>query len=112
TTFWTGCGAIRRRDFIDHGGFDPGLYRRPAIEDIELGYRLTRSGCKILLARDVQATHLKRWTLWNVIKTDIFQRGVPWALLMKRSRVAQAELNVKPGQKVCVGVAGLLGLAV
>ena len=25
-------------------GFDPGLYRRPAIEDIELGYRMTRAG--------------------------------------------------------------------
>src|SRR6185312_10918879 len=25
-TFWTGCGAIRKQDFLDHGGFDPGLY--------------------------------------------------------------------------------------
>ncbi|MFO0953628.1 MAG: glycosyltransferase family A protein [Isosphaeraceae bacterium] len=38
-TFWTGCGAIRRQAFLDHGGFDPRLYARPAIEDIELGYR-------------------------------------------------------------------------
>ena len=30
--------------FLDLGGFDPQLYRRPAIEDIELGYRLTRAG--------------------------------------------------------------------
>ena len=62
-TFWTGCGAIRRQVFLDLGGFDPQLYRRPAIEDIELGYRLTRAGCRIDLARDIQATHLKRWTL-------------------------------------------------
>src|SRR3954447_17360270 len=55
-TFWTGC------------------------EDIELGYRLTRAGCRITLVRDVQATHMKRWTLWNVVRTDIFQRGVPWTL--------------------------------
>jgi glycosyltransferase involved in cell wall biosynthesis len=110
-TFWTGCGAIRKQDFVDHGGFDPGLYRRPAIEDIELGYRLTRSGCRVLLARDVQATHLKRWTLRNVVRTDIFQRGVPWMLLMKRSKVAETDLNVKPGQRLCVAAAGAVGLA-
>ena len=45
-TFWTGCGAIRRRDFLDLGGFDPELYTRPAIEDIEFGYRLTRAGAE------------------------------------------------------------------
>ncbi|MDR3623443.1 MAG: glycosyltransferase [Paludisphaera borealis] len=110
-TFWTGCGAIRRQDFLDHGGFDPGLYRRPAIEDIELGYRMTRAGLKIILARDVQGAHMKRWTLRNVIKTDIFQRGVPWMLLMKRSHVQETDLNVKPGQKVCVAAAGLLTLS-
>jgi glycosyltransferase involved in cell wall biosynthesis len=111
-TFWTGCGAIRKSDFIDHGGFDPGLYRRPAIEDIELGYRLTRSGCKIILARDIQATHMKRWTLRNTIKTDIFQRGVPWMLLIKRSNVAESDLNVKPSQRLCVALAGLMGMLI
>ncbi len=104
-----------RRDpadvFLDFGGFDPRLYRRPAIEDIELGYRLTRAGCRIILVRDVQATHMKRWTLQNMIRTDIFQRGVPWMLLMKRSRIAETDLNVKPGPKLCVVSAGLIGMS-
>ncbi len=110
-TFWTGCGVIRKQDFLDHGGFDPGLYRRPAIEDIELGYRLTRSGCRIVLARDVQASHMKRWTLRNIVKTDIFQRGVPWMLLMKRSKIQESDLNVQPGQKLCVAASGVLTLS-
>jgi len=110
-TFWTGCGAIRRKIFLDFGGFDPQLYRRPAIEDIELGYRLTRAGCRIALVRDVQATHMKRWTLPRVLRTDIFQRGVPWTLLMKRSRIAETDLNVRHEQKVCVVAAGLMTLA-
>ena len=109
-TFWTGCGAIRRQAFLDFGGFDPKLYRRPAIEDIELGYRLTRSGCRIVLARDVLATHMKRWTLAGVIRTDIFQRGVPWMLLMKRMHTRESDLNVKPGQKLSVAAAGLLAI--
>jgi glycosyltransferase involved in cell wall biosynthesis len=112
-TFWTGCGAIRREVFLALGGFDPHRYRRPAIEDIELGYRLTQAGHRIVLARDVQATHLKRWTLRQVIVTDIFQRGVPWMLLMLRSRVEETDLNVNWSQRVCVAATGfgLLGLA-
>lgn len=101
-TFWTGCGAIRREAFLDIGGFDPRLYTRPAIEDIELGYRLTRAGHKIVLARDVQGTHLKRWSLASVVSTDILQRGVPWMILMKRAGIAESDLNVRPEQKVCV----------
>ncbi|MFO0910624.1 MAG: glycosyltransferase family A protein [Isosphaeraceae bacterium] len=106
-SFWTGCGAIQRQAFLDLGGFDPRLYARPAIEDIELGYRLARAGHRILLARDVQGTHLKRWTLPSVIKTDIFQRGVPWMILMKRLGVAETDLNVRPEQKICVAASGL-----
>ena len=111
-TFWTGCGMIRRDVFEAVGGFDPERYRRPAIEDIELGYRVTRAGHLILLARDVLATHLKRWTLPDVIRTDIFRRGVPWMLLMKRQHVVETDLNVDPAQKACVAATGfgLLGL--
>ena len=106
-TFWTGCGAIRRRAFLDLGGFDPHLYRRPAIEDIELGYRLSRAGLRIVLARDVLATHLKHWSLFEVVRTDIFRRGVPWMLLLKRSKVAESDLNVSLSQRASVASTGL-----
>jgi hypothetical protein len=111
-TFWTGCGMIRRQVFLDFGGFDPRLYPRPAIEDIELGYRLTRCGHRIVLARDVQATHLKRWSLREMVRTDIFRRGVPWTLLIKRSGTTETDLNVKPTQRICVAVTGVVWLAV
>jgi hypothetical protein len=106
-TFWTGCGAIRRGVFLDLGGFDPRLYRRPAIEDIELGYRLTRAGHRVALARDVQATHLKRWTFGLMIRTDILQRGVPWMILLLRSGRDETDLNVSPGQRASVAATGL-----
>jgi GT2 family glycosyltransferase len=111
-TFWTGCGAIRRDLFLAMGGFDPQLYRRPAIEDIELGYRLTRSGHRIELVRTLQVTHLKRWTLREVVRTDILRRGVPWTLLMLRSHVAETDLNVSGTQRASVAATGLtiLGL--
>ena len=59
-TFWTGCGAIRRNVFLGLGGFDES-YRRPSIEDIELGYRLTAAGFCIRLDKGLQGKHLKRW---------------------------------------------------
>ena len=110
-TFWTGCGAIRRQIFLEAGGFDPSLYTRPAIEDIELGYRLTDQGQRIVLARDVFGKHLKRWTIRSMIRTDIFQRGIPWIILMKRRQVAESDLNVRPSQKICVVAAGLAAIA-
>ncbi len=110
-TFWTGCGTIRRDVFLAFGGFDPRLYPRPAIEDIELGYRLTRAGHRIVLARDVLATHMKRWSLVEMMRTDIFRRGVPWMLLIKRSGTVETDLNVKAGQKACVALTGLTLLA-
>ncbi len=110
-TFWTGCGMIRRAEFHEFGGFDPRLYARPSIEDIELGYRLTRAGRRIVLARDVLATHMKRWTLFDVVRTDVFRRGVPWMLLMKRSGTVETDLNVQFGQKLSVAATGGLLLA-
>ena len=110
-TFWTGCGMIRRSDFREFGGFDPRLYARPSIEDIELGYRLTRAGRRIVLARDVQATHMKRWTLFEMVRTDVFRRGVPWMLLMKRSGTVETDLNVQLGQKLSVAATGGLLIA-
>jgi glycosyltransferase involved in cell wall biosynthesis len=106
-TFWSGCGAIRRELFLTFGGFDEHRYRRPAIEDIELGTWLTAAGHKIVLNSQIKVKHLKRWTLWNLLKTDIFDRGIPWTRLMLRAGGLASTLNVKPSQRVSVGLAYL-----
>ena len=100
-TFWAGCGAMRRDVFAAVGGFDVVRYRRPQIEDIELGYRLTARGIPILLRPDIQAKHLKRWTLRGGFVTDFRDRGVPWMqLLLERREVAAAgPLNLQAREK-------------
>jgi GT2 family glycosyltransferase len=108
-TFWTGCGAIRRDTFLSHGGFSLN-YRQPAIEDIELGYRLSRSGCRIFLDPEIQVTHLKQWTLSNLIKTDILYRGIPWTELILRDRNMPNDLNLEMGQRISVVLTGLLAI--
>lgn len=111
STFWSGCGAIKREVFDAHGGFDPGLYGRPAIEDIELGARMVRKGRRIIVLKPLQVTHLKRWTLWNMIRTDVFDRGIPWTRLILREKNVPNDLNVGVAQRVALLLA-YLGLAV
>ena len=99
STFWAGCGAIRRSVFLDIGGFDEG-YLRPSVEDIELGMRLRAAGHAILLDHSVQVQHLKRWDLWGMLVTDIFSRGVPWTRLLLKARAVPNDLNLKTSQRV------------
>ncbi len=107
TTFWSGCGAIRRSTFLEHGGFHES-YKRPAIEDIELGYRLRQSGCEMILDRTILCKHLKTWTLWNLVKTDIFDRAIPWTELILRDSHMPNDLNLQLSNRVSTAMAFLL----
>ena len=108
-TFWTGCGVIRRSRFLALGGFDAERYRRPSIEDIELGHRLCQAGGRIRLARQVRVKHLKAWTLAGLLRSDILDRGIPWTRLMLRDGVFHSDLNLQAHNRISVvAVYGLL----
>ena len=64
TTFWSGCGAIRKKAFEDVKGFDEGTYPVASIEDIDLGLRLCQKGLKIQLVKGLQVKHLKKVDAW------------------------------------------------
>lgn len=91
TTFWTGLGAVRREAFESVGGFDETV---EFMEDIDLGMRLSAAGARIELDPLVQGTHLKRWSLWSMVRTDFIGRGVPWVLLLLRHRGSTTALNL------------------
>ncbi len=76
TTFWTGCGAVRRLRFEQLGGF---LH---PVEDVEFGARLHEAGGRILLDPSIQVKHHKNWTLASMIRTDIVLRAMPWTELI------------------------------
>jgi len=103
STFWTGCGAIRRPVFLAAGGFDK-RYKRPSVEDIELGARLTRAGRKIELDPSLTVKHLKRWTLSGLLESDVRDRAIPWTLLMLRERDIPNDLNVQWSQRASVAL--------
>ena len=77
TTFWSGCGAVRKDAFLAEDGFDIEQFKHPSIEDIELGYRLRAAGGKIHLLTDMQCTHLKEWRFVNLGAYRIFSTGNP-----------------------------------
>lgn len=101
STFWAGCGAVRRSVFEAVGGFDENFRPVCSVEDIELGYRIRRAGHGIFLDKDLQGTHLKRWTLGSVILNDITHRAIPWSRLILESKNAPNDLNLKTEQRIC-----------
>jgi GT2 family glycosyltransferase len=109
STFWAGCGAIRRAIFEATGGFDVTRFPRPSIEDIEFGYRLRASGNRILLDKGLQGTHLKRWTLATMVWTDVMQRAIPWARLVLERGAVLDDLNLSKRQRVSAILAALAG---
>jgi hypothetical protein len=100
-TFWAGLGAIRRDVFLRIGMFDEQRFTRPQIEDIELGYRLSGHGYRIVLCPEIQGTHLKRWTLAQMVRTDLLDRAVPWMelLLERRHAAREGTLNIKQSER-------------
>ncbi|HUP20817.1 MAG TPA: glycosyltransferase family A protein [Gemmatimonadota bacterium] len=105
STFWAGCGAIRRETLEALGGFDAARYPRPSVEDIELGRRLCARGGRVRLDPAVQVTHLKAWTLADMIRTDVLRRAAPWTELALRSGGLPRDLNVDVRGRVGVAAA-------
>ena len=107
STFWSGCGAVRREAFLSVGGFDE-RYPRPCIEDVELGYRLRRAGARIRLVKELQVIHLKKWRLLRILRTDLLDRAVPWTRLILRERRFINDLNLKTPARISVALTGFV----
>jgi len=101
STFWGACGAMRRGEFWELGGFDEN-YRHPSIEDIDLGYRLKRQGFRMRLSKQLMVKHLKHWSVGSLLKADFFYRALPWTdLLLKENRFIN-DLNLTMSSRVSV----------
>lgn len=116
TSFWAGFGAIRREAFEHVGGFAADRYRRPSIEDIELGARLWRAGRPVRLVKEAQVTHLKSWSFAQLVKTDVLRRAWPWSELLLSGEAPSGDLNLRPRDRLSAiaawtTVGGLAALA-
>lgn len=59
----------------------------------------------------MQCTHLKRWTVPGVIRTDLFCRAVPWTRLLLSHPKAEADLNLGRGEPARAALAGALAVS-
>ncbi len=108
TTFWSGCGAVSREAFDAVGGFDVNIF---ACEDIEFGSQAIRLGYRVRLVRGMQVEHLKRYTLAGLVRSDLFQRAVPWTRLIYSGRTGLGALNTNAQGRVSVAATGAMLLA-
>lgn len=92
STFCSGFGAIRRDAFRRINGFKPD-YR--FLEDIELGYRMNAQGIRVLLCKDLQLTHCKRYSFFELIRSDVCGRAIPWTRLMLERGIVRNDLNTQ-----------------
>jgi GT2 family glycosyltransferase len=108
STFCGGFGAVRRDVFEAMRGFDEA---HRALEDVEFGYRMHFAGHRIRLDRDLHFTHLKRYTLWSLMRSDLLYRAIPWTRMMRQKRVFRNDLNTRSSQIASVAVALLIAAA-
>ena len=66
------------------------------------------AGWRIRLVKDMTCTHLKDWGLVDMVRTDVFRRGVPWMALLLRRGKDESALNTNPKAKIATLAAGLL----
>jgi hypothetical protein len=93
--------------FAAVGGFDCERFAVPSIEDIELGAGLRAAGHRILLAKEIQAKHLKKWKAISVLRTDIFCRALPWSKLILTGHGLVNDMNLKTADRLSAVLVGL-----
>lgn len=108
TTFWSGCGAVTREAFEAVGGFDVNLLY---CEDIEFGSEANRAGYRVRLVRGMQVEHLKQYSLTSLVRSDLFQRAIPWTRLIYSGRTGMGALNTNARGRVSVAATGLMLLS-
>jgi glycosyltransferase involved in cell wall biosynthesis len=110
-SFWAGCGAVRKTVFDEVGGFDGERYAKPSIEDIEFGWRVRARGGRIILDKGLTVKHLKTWRFLNMLRTDIFQRAIPWSSLIMETGEVPRDLNLKASEKISSVLVALMLLS-
>ena len=84
--FLTGIGAVKREVFFRLGGFDTGFHIKTGGGDLEFGRRLKEAGERIFLDKELRVQHLKRYSLWGLLRND-YNRSRGWFRLVARKKM-------------------------
>ena len=106
--FYTTAAAIRRRVFVEAGGFD-GNYTNPNVEDTDFGQKLARLGYRVRVLPTLEVEHVKGYDLRGLLRTD-YLRSVSLARLKLRKRgdtMTSNDTSVPIGYMVSVPLAAV-----
>jgi glycosyltransferase involved in cell wall biosynthesis len=106
STFWAGCGAVKKASFLKVGGFDTDLFDVPSVEDIDLGYRMTDASMRVELDPTLTVCHLKDWRFVDLLRVDVLKRAIPWTRLMLARKSVPPDLNLKPRHRISGALVG------
>jgi hypothetical protein len=75
--------------------------------------RLADGGARIRLDADLRGTHAKAWTLPDMVRTDLFRRGIPWVRVLLERRTGGTALNLgwRHRSSALLSVVGVVALA-
>jgi len=94
----TSFTMVRKKVFSEFNGFDAGISKSIS-EDIELGMRMAESGKVIHQLKDLQVEHLKKYSFWEFIRTDLRRSRRIFRLFLKKKLLKQTEGKESYGLK-------------
>ena len=108
THFWTGLGAVRRDVYLTLGGLNKDQWARN-MEDVEFGHRVVDAGLTVDVHPEIQGTHLKNFTFGRMVRTDLFNRAVPWSRLILEDPKHLDRFVVSWSQRMSAILTGIIG---
>ena len=106
--FFTSAAAIRREIFVAEGGFNPHYAGASITEDIEFGQRLLGRGYAIVMDQRLTVEHQKRYTMHEVLRTDLYRaRGLTQTWLRNRRQPSARVHYASVPWYFGAGIAGL-----
>jgi len=106
--FYTSLAAIRRKVFMAVGGFEES-YAGAGIEDMELGQRLVTLGHRLILNKNLQVYHLKRFRVLQLLKINRKKASGTFKIMLRnRKNKTRTRKHVGPGWEFLFGIPATL----
>ncbi|HYV99167.1 MAG TPA: glycosyltransferase [Gemmatimonadaceae bacterium] len=117
--FSDACGAVRRNVLMSVGMYNEWVFRRPSLEDLDLGQRVQRIGQRVLLQSDLPVARMSSLRLRDVIRAAwsdgvLLTQYLGYAATRRRGRGHALHVLAGPGAiaSALLMIAGIAAAAI